>query len=222
MYIYLDETGNLTKGNGKYFIVATYTVGDPTRINKAFRKWQQNKFPRLLKDQAEVKFNDPHLTDLLRLKTVEYLCKQDIRIFYTFLKIVNVPEEYRKKGVVHETGLLYTEIVASTLELYLPNTEKEFIVIRDQRGLKGVTLAQFNDKLRIRLLPQLPVKTNFKIHAVDSTSSALVQVSDWICGALARYYENKSEGREFYIKIKKNIVGEKELFSDYWTKQWKK
>lgn len=222
MYIYLDETGNLIKGNGKYFIVATYTVGDPERIDKAFRKWQRNKFPRVLKTQAEVKFNDPHLTDNLRVKTVKYLAKQDIRIFYSFLKIKNIPAEYRKKGIVHETGLLYTEIVASTLELYLPITEKEFIVIRDQRSLKGVTLMQFNEKLKIRLLPQLPAKTNVKLHAVDSTTSALIQVADWVCGALARFYENKPEGRAFYDNLKKNIVGEKELFSDYWTKRWEK
>ncbi len=222
MHIYLDESGNLTKGNGKYFIVVTYTVGDPQRIDKAFRKLQRNKFPRVLKTQAEVKFNDPHLNDDIRVRTINYLSKQDIRIFYSFLKIKNVPEEYRKKGIVHETGLLYTEIVASTLELYLPITEKELIVIRDQRGLKGVTLAQFNEKLKIRLLPQLPVKTNLKLHAVDSTTSALVQVADWVCGALARSYENKPEGQVFYDNLKKNIVEEKELFSDYWTKRWEK
>lgn len=222
MYIYLDESGDLRRSDTKYFVVGTYTVGDPKRIAKAFRKWQKSKFPRILKDQAEIKFNDPHLTDDLRLKTINYLCKQDIRIFYNFLKITNIPEEYRKKGIVHKTGLLYTEIVASTLELYLPITEKEFIVIRDQRSLKGVTLSQFNEKLKIRLLPQLPAKTNFKIHSVDSTSSALVQVSDWVCGALARFYENKPEGQAFYEKLKKNIIEEKELFSDYWTKRWEK
>ncbi len=222
MHIYLDETGNLIKGSEKYFIVATYTVGDPNRINKAFRKWQKNKFPRILKNQAEVKFNDPHLIDTLRLKTIGYLSKQDIRIFYSFLKITNIPEEFRKRGIVHETGLLYSEIVASTLELYLPVTEKEFNVIRDQRSLKGVSLYQFNQKLKIRLLPQLPAKTNFRIHAVDSTTSALVQVSDWVCGALARFHENKAEGQAFYEKLKKNIIEEKELFSDYWTKRWGK
>ncbi len=67
MFIYLDETGNLTKGNGKYFIVATFTVGDPQRIVNAFRRWQHSKFPRKLRDQSEVKFNDAHLTDDLRL-----------------------------------------------------------------------------------------------------------------------------------------------------------
>jgi len=87
MFIYLDESGNLTKSNGKYFIVTSYTIGDPRRIAKAFRKWQKNKFPRKLKYQSEVKFNDSHLTDDLREKTLKFLAKQDVRIFYTYLKI---------------------------------------------------------------------------------------------------------------------------------------
>src|SRR3989338_5726063 len=100
MFIYLDESGNLTKSNGKYFLVASYTVGDPKRVAKAFRKWQKSKFPRKLKDQSEVKFNDPHIDEELRFKTIKYLAKQDIRIFYTYLKRKNIPEEYRKEGKV--------------------------------------------------------------------------------------------------------------------------
>lgn len=113
-------------------------------------------------------------------------------------------------------------IVGSTLELYIPVTEKELIIIRDQRSLKGITLLIFNEKLKIRLLPQLPAKTNFKIMAVDSTGSILIQIADWICGALARYYEKKTDGQAFYEELKENIIEEKELFSDYWTKRWGK
>lgn len=222
MHTYLDETGNLIKGKENYFIVASYTIGNPERIAKAFLKWQKNKFPKILRSQSEVKFNDPHLTDDLRLKSIRYLSQQDIRIFYTFLKVKNIPEEYRKKGVVHETGLLYTEIVAATLELYFPLTEQNFIVTRDQRSLKGVTLQLFNEKLKLRLLAQLPAKTKLKIYAVTSSDNIHVQIADWICGALARFYENKANGQAFYEEMKGNIIEEKELFSDYWTKRWNK
>ncbi len=222
MFIYLDESGNLTKGNGKYFIVATFTIGNPQRIVNAFRRWQHAKFPKKLRGQAEVKFNDAHITDELRKKTITYIAKQDVRIFYTYLKITNIPVEYRKKGKVFASGLLYAEIVRATLELYLPMTEPHFIVIRDKRTLKGMSPANFHEKLKISLLPILPPKTLFHIQAVDSTTSPQVQVADWICGAFARFHENKIEGKTFYEKLKNNIVSEKELFSDYWTKKWEK
>lgn len=220
MYVYLDESGNLTKSNGQYFIVGSYTVGDPRKIAKAFRKWQKNKFPKKVRVKPEVKFND-NLKDELRLKTLKYFAKQDIRIFYTFLKKKNIPEEYYKKGKVHETGLLYAEIVKATLELYMPVTENEFIVIRDRRTLKGVTVDRFNEVLKVSLLPKLPAKVLFQVQAVDSTTNPNVQVADWICGALARYYEKKLMGEEFYSVLKGNIVQEKELFSEKWTKFWK-
>jgi len=222
MFIYLDESGTLSKSDGKYFIVATYSVGDSRKITKAFRKWQKTKFPKKLKKQSELKFNDSHIDDALRLKTLQHFVKQDIRIFYTYLKKINIPQEYYKKGKVPETGLLYTEIVKATLELYMPITESQFTVVRDQRTLKGVTVDTFDKTLKISLHPRLPAKTLFQVQAVDSTSNSLIQVVDWVCGALARYYEGKSMGQEFYNILKRNIVQEKELFSEKWTKTWEK
>ncbi len=222
MFTYLDESGTLTKSDGKYFIVATYTVGDARKITKAFRKWQKTKFPKKLRRQAELKFNDPHVDDKLRLKTLQYFTKQDTRIFYTFLKKKNIPQEYYKKGKVSETGLLYSEIVRATLELYMPVTESQFTVARDQRTLKGVTVDKLNETLKASLLPKLPAKVLFQVQAVDSTSNPLIQVADWVCGALARFHETKPMGEEFYSVLKGNIVAEKELFSEKWTKTWEK
>lgn len=222
MFIFLDESGNLTRGNGEHFIVGSFTVGDPARIARAFRRWQRTKFPRKVKDQPEVKFNDSHINEELREKTVKFLAKQDIRIFYTYLKVKNIPETYRGKADSIKTGLLYTEIVGSTLELYLPVTESEFRVFRDQRILKGVVLKDFNEVLTTRLLPQLPAKVILQIQAMDSTSSPQIQVADWVCGALARYHEGKKNGEEFFNILKNNIISSKELFSDYWTKKWEK
>lgn len=221
MFIFIDESGDLSPTDGKFFVVGSYTVGDPRRIANAFRKWQRTKFPRKIRVQPEVKFNDSHIDDELRLRTLKFLAKQDIRIFYTFTNTRNIPREYRGKRGSIKTGLLYTEIVGNTLELYLPITEKEFRVFRDQRILKGVVIKEFNEQLRAQLLPQLPAKAIIQIQATDSTSSPQIQVADWICGALARYHERKSLGKEFHDILKNNIVKSKELFSDYWTKKWR-
>jgi len=83
-------------------------------------------------------------------------------------------------------------------------------------------MKDFNEHLTTQLLPQLPAKVVFQIQAMDSTSSPQIQVADWICGALARYHEGKTQGEKFYNILKNNIIQEKELFAGYWTKKWKK
>ena len=77
-----------------------------------------------------------------------------------------------------------------------------------------MTLEQFNEKVRVHLLAQFPAKTNLSIQAVDSTTNVAVQIADWICGALARYYEGKKFGQEFYKILEGNIGKSKELFSE--------
>lgn len=224
MFVYLDESGSFGKDKGRFFIVGSYTIGDPVRIAKAYRRWQKRKFPRRLKGQSEVKFINSSLDDELRLKTIRYLADQDIRIFYTYLNKSNIPEKYRAGQKVDSSmaGLLYTQIVGDTLALYLPISSLEFRVLRDVRPLKGVSRSEFNRLVELRILPQLSASAVFQLEAVDSTAHPQIQVADWICGALARYHEGKKNGEKFYQLLKNNIVGEKELFAKYWKERWRK
>lgn len=96
-----------------------------------------------------------------------------------------------------------------------------YIYLDESGNLTGrMSTQQFHETLKASLLPKLPPKTLFTIHAVDSTTSPQVQVADWISGALARYHEKKTLGDELYATLKKNIVEKRELFSDYWAKKW--
>ncbi len=215
MFVFLDESGNFARDRDNYFIVGGFVTGNPRRTAKEFRKWQRRKFPKKLRYKNEVKFNDTGLTDELRLKTLAYLAEQDIRIFYTFLKIENIPEEYRKKKGI-ETGRLYAEVVAKSLELLLPTTDLEFRIFRDKRHLQSLTHTQFNEIIKFALLPQLSAKTLFQIEAVDSTSASNIQIADWVCGAFFRYYNQRKNGERFIATLKNNIVASDELFKNYW------
>jgi hypothetical protein len=215
MFIFIDESGNFTGDKDRYFIVGGFVTGNPKRTAKAFRKWQHTKFPKKIRIKSEVKFNDTGLNDELRLKTISYFIEQDIRIFYTFLKGENIPQEYRnKKGI--ETGLLYAEVVAKTLNLLLPTTDSEFRVFRDKRHLRRLTEKKFNEILKLDLLPKLSPKTLVQIQTLDSAENPNIQIADWICGALFRHYNKCRNGDRFYATIKNSIVASDELFKDYW------
>lgn len=214
MYIYLDESGNFTGGKEPYFIVGGFITNEPRRSAKAFRRWQHTKFPKKLRRKNEVKFSDTGLNEKLRLKTLDYFTKQDIRVFYAFLDKSNIPLEYRKKKGL-ETGLLYAEIVAQALHLLLPTADLEFRIFRDQRHLRKLPQIKFNEILRLDLIPNLPAKVLIEIESLDSSTNPNIQIADWICGALFRYYNKGKNGARYFSALKNSIVASKELFEDY-------
>ncbi len=219
MNIYLDETGQFTKHkDGKFFLVGTFTTGDPKRTEKRFKSWKTEKFPRKLRHLPEVKFSNPTINDDLRLRTLRTIANLDIRIRYSFLRRENIPLNYRYKGKVR-TGHLYTDIVSKTLESYLPITEKDFRVFCDERHLKGLKRSEFKSILTSNLLSQMTKGTIVQIEMLNSTTNANIQIADWVCGALGRYHNQGSLGDQFFRILKNNLINEgSELFNDYWEK----
>lgn len=221
MHIFLDESGQFTKhDNDKYFIVGSFMTGDYKRTSKRFKSWQKNKFPKKLKNQSEIKFSEVKIPDELRLKTLKMISDLDVRINYTYLKRENIPEEYHKDGKI-STGLLYTQVVGKTLELYTPTSDLEFRVFCDQRHLKGIKRSKFKELLSARLLPLLPKGVIVQIEMIDSTTDANIQIADWISGALAKYHEKKQLCEECFSILTNNIIGSDELFKEYWETKFR-
>jgi len=216
-YIFLDESGQFTKNNKeKYFIVGSFTVGNPRRTEKQFYSWQRNKFPKKLRHQPEIKFSEIKISNILRLKTLKFISNLDVRIRFSYLSKRNIPKEYWKRDKL-QSGWLYTNIIGETLEMYLPITDKEFRVFCDQRQLKGIKQSEFKKILKARLLPLLPAESIIQIEMINSKVNANIQIADWISGALAWYLEKKELGQECYQILKNNILDDgKELFKDYW------
>lgn len=214
MYIFLDESGNFTKHNyEEYFVIGSFTVGDPKRTAKDFRAFYRKHFPRKMKNQSEIKWSATGISDKLRLKTLRCISRLDVRIRYVYLKKNNIPTEYRKENKFKD-GLLYTNVVGELLEMYLPTVDEDFRLFCDQRRLSGMTKSQFKEILKARVLPDLNKNIIVQIETVDSNHNVNIQIADWIAGAVARYLEKGKMGDECFQVLKGNIIGEgKELFN---------
>jgi hypothetical protein len=213
-YIFLDESGQFSNhSHEKYFVVASFTVGDIRRTSKGFRAWLRSHFPRKMRDQSEIKWSSTRYSDELRLKTLREISKLDVRIRFAYLLHKNIPAIYHHKNKL-QSGLLYTNIVGEILTSYLPITDKELRVFCDRRKLSGVSEMEFKEILKARLLPGLPKKVILQIEMVDSTAVVNIQIADWIAGALARYLEKGKLGEECFKILKENIIGGgRELFN---------
>lgn len=213
-YIFLDESGQFNKQDREnYFVVGSFTVGNRRRTEKQFRSWQRSRFPRRLRYQLEIKFGNIKISNDLRLRTLKFIANLDVRIHYAYLLRKNIPYNYWKKNRL-QSGLLYTNVIGETLEMYLPLKDPEFRAFCDERHLKGFKRSEFKNILKARLLPQLPAGTSIQIEMLSSTTEANIQIADWITGALARYLEQKELGQEYYEILKNNLLRPegKELF----------
>ena len=223
MYIFIDESGQFAKSNGeKYFIVASFTVGNPRRTEKSFRSWQHSRFPRKMRNQSEIKFSDVKIEDALRLRTLKKIADLDIRIHYAYLLKKNIPDDYWKKEKL-ESGHLYVNIICDLLEMYFPINDIDLMISCDQRHLKRIKRKDFKSMVKARLSPSLSPKANIQIEMIDSTSSANIQIADWIAGAISWYLEKKDLGEECYQILQNNLLSkeEKELFKNHWEEKLK-
>ena len=212
-YIFLDESGQFTKHNHEeYFVVGSFTVSEPKRTAKDFRAFYVKHFPKKMHRQSEIKWTESGVSDKLRLKTLTFISKLDVRIRYIYLKRNNIPAEYRKDTKFAE-GLLYTNVVGELLDMYLPTLDQDFRVFCDRRKLSGMTSGDFKRILKARALPNMPQNPIVQIETVDSTANINIQIADWISGALARYLEKGHLGDEGFAILKGNIISGKELFN---------
>lgn len=215
MNIFLDESGQFTSCNGhQYFVIGSFTVGNHRRTEKAFRSWCNSKFPKRMRYQSEIKWSSTGIDESLRLKTIKHISQMDVRIRFTYLLKENIPTEFMKKNKKLNDGHLYMSIIGETLNMYLPTSDKEFRVFCDKRHLKGVKEAEFKRVVRARLLPSFSRGSIIQIEMVDSKANTNIQIADWIVGAIARFLEKKTNGKEYFDLLKNNIIDEgRELFT---------
>lgn len=205
--VFVDESGTFLPCAGQeYFVIGSFTVGDPKRTAKQFRSWQMNKFPKKKHVQSEIKFSESGISDDLRIRTIEHICSLDVRIRYGYLRCERLPHTSYDEAGLRE-GHLYTQILGQILESYFPITEPSFKVRCDQRHLKGVKRAEFISVLQTRLLPIAPTNAIIDIKQIDSTLDTNIQIADWIVGALAAYLNKKPLGEKYFHILKQNIIG---------------
>ena len=205
-------------GDNEYFVIASFTVAYPRASWKGFLSWKRLNFPRVIRDQTEVKFSNSAIDDELRIRTLEAIVGFNVRIRYVYLNKKNIPDKFRYKLSLRE-GHLYAHIVAELLEMYLPITDGELRAYCDERHLKGLGRREFQNTLQAHLIPFLSPGGLVQVDMAASHDNPNIQIADWIAGALSRHHNGRHLGERSYNTLRNSILGEgKELFKDTWIR----
>lgn len=188
MNIYLDESYNLQKDNGKMFIsINGFAVLDDKALRKRWRIVRKS----YAQSKRRVHATDSHFEGL-REESIKLLGRHDVNILSIFQLTQEVPHDYFDKG-----GMKFDSIYAGLLkklfiELSLGEYKKIRVVI-DARKHKGGKLGEktFRKEIDDFLKKQFP-STDSTFKATPSYMDILVELADFVSNTFYKEYHTGS------------------------------
>ena len=188
MYAYIDESGVVTKGQGEYFITASFVAPDRYTAARCLKDIREKHLKKQYKRLSELKFNNCD-TDLIK-RILRCIVQHDITIYYIAWK----------KGTTNKTQLeLKTDLFAKLISRILTDTNEPAEIIIDN-FLKKTQQTRFTESLKTT------TGTNPMQYA-DSQKCPGIQIADFIAGTIGRLYNHPEDpqSRELYTIIQDKI-----------------
>ena len=210
--LYIDESGNLGTGMGRYFLICALEV-DPTLKNAISKRAgrvicrfkQKNDIPKI----TELKGS--RLKDDDRLELLDKILFKGIKVRYIVLDLKQTTMLLAKSDDKNACfNYLIQLIVKRIVEEY--NDVEKINLYLDNRSVKIGNRLSLKPYLYNKLvLEQLETKNNvkrieFDINYFESESCYLIQWADIVANSLYKKYNSNNE--KFYAKIKPYIVYE--------------
>ncbi|HJJ47985.1 MAG TPA: DUF3800 domain-containing protein [Methanocorpusculum sp.] len=188
MYIYIDESGVVTKGQGDYFIVTALCTPDKNTADRCIKNIRQNHLKKHYKNLGEIKFSNS-TPEIIR-RILQCITRHDIKIYYCAYK-----KELTEKSQIELKINLFSRLIKMTAE---DENEPARIII--DNFLKKTQQNLFSEQIQ-------PANKNYPVTYSDSISCPGIQLADFLCGTIGRYYNYPGfeENIEHYNIIKNKI-----------------
>lgn len=210
--LYIDESGNLGTGMGRYFLICALEV-DPTLKNAISKRAgrvicrfkQKNEIPKI----TELKGS--RLKDDDRLELLDKILFKGIKVRYIVLDLKQTTMLLAKSDDKNACFNYLIQLIVKRIVEEYKDVEKINLYL-DNRSVKIGNRLSLKPYLYNKLvLEQLETKNNvkrieFDINYFESESCYLIQWADIVANSLYKKYNSNNE--KFYAKIKPYIVYE--------------
>ena len=210
--LYIDESGNLGTGMGRYFLICALEV-DPTLKNAISKRAgrvicrfkQKNDIPKI----TELKGS--RLKDDDRLELLDKILFKGIKVRYIVLDLKQTTMLLAKSDDKNACFNYLIQLIVKRIVEEYKDVEKINLYL-DNRSVKIRNRLSLKPYLYNKLvLEQLETKNNvkrieFDINYFESESCYLIQWADIVANSLYKKYNSNNE--KFYAKIKPYIVYE--------------
>lgn len=210
--LYIDESGNLGTGMGRYFLICALEV-NPTLKNAISKRAgrvicrfkQKNDIPKI----TELKGS--RLIDDDRLELLDKILFKGIKVRYIVLDLKQTTMLLAKSDDKNACFNYLIQLIVKRIVEESKDVEKINLYL-DNRSVKIGNRLSLKPYLYNKLvLEQLETKNNvkrieFDINYYESESCYLIQWADIVANSLYKKYNSNNE--KFYAKIKPYIVYE--------------
>ena len=215
--LYIDESGNLGTGMGRYFLICALEV-DPTLKNAISKRAgrvicrfkQKNDIPKI----TELKGS--RLKDDDRLELLDKILFKGIKVRYIVFDLKQTTMLLAKSDDKNACFNYLIQLIVKRIVEEYKDVEKINLYL-DNRSVKIGNRLSLKPYLYNKLvLEQLETKNNvkrieFDINYFESESYYLIQWADIVANSLYKKYNSNNE--KFYAKIKPYIVYESRFTS---------
>lgn len=210
--LYIDESGNLGKGNGRYFLICALEVSNKSQKSiskRAGRIICRFKERKNISKATELK--GWSLAEEDRNELLDSIFYRDVKVRYIVLDLNKATFLLEKADDKNACFNYLIQLLVKKITIDYPNIEKINLYL-DNRSVKIGNRLSLKPYLYNKLvLEQLEETDNvkkieFNINYLESESCYLIQWADIVANSLYKKYN--SEDEKFYNKIKPYIVFE--------------
>ena len=214
-YLYIDESGSLTKDFASIhpnFVICVVRVKDIINLRKLLKRFILNHYDELKKSDSNSKMFDKEnfieikgsaLSTELKIELANYLCQARILEIY-YIHILN---EEVKHYFYEDTSRVFNYVLGLLLKKHLENNNlpyDDYLIEIDNRNLKRISINSLEDYLNIELMLKKRMIRSLNVEYYDSKDNLMVQVSDFFSNLYFSYLNNKMIYQELFTKLKKN------------------
>ena len=214
-YLYIDESGSLTKDFASIhpnFIICVVRVKDIVNLRKLLKRFILNHYDELKKTDTNskmfgkenfVEIKGSALNQNLKTCLARYLCQGNVlEIYY-----IHVLNQEVKHYFYEDSSRVFNYVLGLLLKKQLENNNlpyDDYLIDIDNRNLKKISINSLEDYLNIELILKKRMIRSLNVEYYDSKDNLMVQVSDFFSNLYFSYLNNKLNYQKLFNDLKQS------------------
>ena len=192
LMICFDESGNLGRGSGRYFVIAALETSAPKRLKNIVQRFTlKHSLPEIKGTELSVPQRQELLNNLNQ--------KQDYEVSYIILDKVH----FKRKDILGK-NILFNYLASFVCEDILKSSKEDILFCFDNRTVKTTSKHALPEYLATKCI-EWDVMNQLHVQFHESHQHRLIQIADLFSNTIYQSYNNDTKHFYNQMNVKKSI-----------------